>query len=177
MKKSLLLKMFLAVVLMSDASLPAFADNGDIATDAGAGKTYLFVVWTKSGERVDYPVAEKPKLRHEGREFVMESSNAVIRYASKDVEKFTLELKNDGFSGVSSLPFSTETTLQSKSSGGLTISKAIPKSMVYIYDISGKIAGTTMIDDEGNAIVDTEKLPAGVYIIKNGEITYKISKK
>ena len=51
---------------------------------------YSFVVWTKSGEQINFPLSEKPKLTHNDNNFIVTTPTTTVEYSKADINKFTL---------------------------------------------------------------------------------------
>ena len=57
---------------------------------------YNFVVWTKSGEQISFPVNEKPKVTHNNNCYTITSTSTTVEYPIVNVMKFTLEPQDPG---------------------------------------------------------------------------------
>ena len=65
---------------------------------------YWFVVWTESGEKVSYPLAEHPKVTHAGESLTVTTTVTTVEYSKAEVHKFTLNYESGTPSGVGTIP-------------------------------------------------------------------------
>ena len=50
-----------------------------------------FVVWTQSGEKISYSLAQHPVVTHSGDKLILTTSAGTVEYAAGDVKKFTFD--------------------------------------------------------------------------------------
>lgn len=131
---------------------------------------YNFVVWTKSGEKIDFPISEKPKLTHSDNGFVLSTPIATIEYPKHDIKKFTLEINNPG--GIEDVTMTNSNISQQNNT--LFLSGFRIGSIVRIFNIDGQLLTSETILDNEVFTLDLSNLNKGIYIISTESITYKI---
>lgn len=129
-----------------------------VAMLADAQKTLN--VHLKSGGYVSYTFAEKPVVKYEKAELVLNTNTFNLRFSLADIQKFSFEDEN--------LPTKAE-----------TISSMEPATdgIVRIYDINGRLLKTFMPDADGVTSYSVDELPSGIYVVKSRKTTYKINKR
>ena len=50
-----------------------------------------FVVWTHSGEKIAYSLAQHPVVTHSGDKLILSTGADAVEYTARDVKKFTFE--------------------------------------------------------------------------------------
>lgn len=115
-------------------------------------------VHSKTGTVISYAFSEKPVVTYSGDILVLKTENTSVEYPLSDLEKFT-------FSDIDS-------SVESISTSDIT------GSTIRIFDLSGRCVKTISADERtGSAplllLNDMEK---GIYIVKQGDISYKIIK-
>lgn len=108
----------------------------------------------KNGGLVSYGFAEKPAVTYTGEYLHVTTNHVTIDYPWADVEMLTFD--------------DSEATTTELRMEGLT-------GPVYIYRLNGTLM-KRQEPSEGTSAIDIQGLPAGTYIIKQGNITYKIQK-
>lgn len=111
----------------------------------------------KDGAVVLYAFSEKPVVTYTDEGIHLVTTKVEIDYPMANLEKWTFE-EGDA-------PVSVETITTSGTADD-----------IRIYTTSGVLV-KTISQSEGTASFSTADLPAGIYIIKNGKTTYKITKK
>lgn len=113
------------------------------------------VIHQKSGGEVSYGFAEKPVVRYVDGNLNVSTTTVSVDYPLAELLKIT---------------FSDEAT------GIGVLADTTPSGDVCIYTLNGVLV-KTVAGNGGAAAIDTNGLPAGTYVIKNGKTTYKIMKK
>lgn len=123
-----------------------------VASAVGINAQNTLNIHQKSGGKVSYAFSEKPIVSYTDAGIHLVTSTVEIDYPFSNLLKFTFE---DSVTPIGTL--CTEGT----------------KSEVNIYTVGGVLVKTTPAD----GTFSTNDLPAGIYIIKNGTTTYKITKR
>ncbi len=110
----------------------------------------------KDGTIVTYGFSEKPVVTYTETGIHLSTTSVEVDYPMTALEKFTFS--NGNQSGIGDV--TTEGT----------------DGDVRIYNTNGVLL-KTIRQNEGIATFSTSDLPKGIYIIKNGKITYKITKR
>ena len=107
---------------------------------------------------VSFAFAEKPDLTFPAKEVLMVTTESMtVEFPFAEVEKITFEDANDD--GVE--------TLTVRDGGGA----------VLIYDLSGKLVRQSTTVKHDAATVNLSTLRPGVYLIRDGKRTYKVTKR
>lgn len=114
-------------------------------------------VHQKDGTVVCYAFGEKPVVTYTDEGIHLATTKVEIDYPMANLEKFTFE---DSGTSESIETITIEGTTED----------------IRIYTTAGVLV-RTIPQSEGAAAFSTADLPAGVYIIKNGKTSYKITKR
>ena len=139
----------------------------------GKGTTMAqrLVIWQKDGSKVSYNLDERPKTTFTTEDLVITTATTTINYPLAKIQRYTYEggslsvrdIKADGIS------ISHE--------GDNIIVKGLTMGTVTVYSVDGKQLIAKRSDGSDSLTLSLAKLPAGVYIIKADEITYKFLKR
>lgn len=130
------------------------------------------VIWQKDGTKVSYDLDEQPKTTFTAEDLVITTATATISYPLTKIQRYTYE---GGALGV-----------QDIKADGISIShvgdNVIVKGLkngkfVTIYSIDGTQQLAKRSDGSARMTLSLSSLPAGVYVIKADEITYKFLKR
>lgn len=126
----------------------------------GWSQSVLLTIHAKSGAKVSYALSEKPVVTYQGNVLVLTTPGTTMEYPLSDLQMFT-------FSGSTN---AVESVTMEPSKGDGT---------VRIYNMSGVLVRTIKPsgDRSADTTFSTQDLPSGIYIIKQGRQTYKITKK
>lgn len=116
-------------------------------------------VHSKTGTVVSYSFLEKPVVTYDGDVLVLKTEKASVEYPLSDLEKFT-------FSEI-------ESNIESISSSGI-----YGDCSISIFDMSGRSIRTISADKSTDTTPQLllNDLERGMYIVKQGEVSYKIIK-
>lgn len=129
------------------------------------------VIWQKNGTKVSYDLDERPKTTFTAEDLVITTATATLSYPLAKIQRYTYEggalsvkdVKTDGIS------ISHE--------GDNVIVKGLTNGKyVTVYSIDGKQLKAKRSDGSDSLTLSLANLPAGVYMIKADEITYKFLK-
>lgn len=129
------------------------------------------VIWQKDGTKVSYDLDERPKTTFTAEDLVITTAKATISYPLAKIQRYTYEggalsvkdVKTDGIS----ISHEGDNVIVK----GLTNGKS-----VTVYSIDGKQLKAKRSDGSDSLTLSLANLPAGVYMIKADEITYKFLK-
>ena len=142
-------------------------DDGDMVE-----RKYL-VVETKDHVKTTYMLSDKPQVTFEGNNLHIVSEKADATYNLLDVLNFTYETQS--VTGVSELR--EEPATIDYNNGELVVSGLKANDAVSIYAMDGKLVQQQTASRGGTFRLSLSSLPQGVYIVKVGNITYKIMKR
>ena len=129
------------------------------AVTAPRAQTAL-IVHQKSGGTVEFAFSEKPVVTYSDSYLVISVQDglASVSYPLSDMQKFTFG------------ELSSEYTR-------IIAPKEVAPQPTYIYSIGGMLMRTLQPNEDGSTPANVDGLPAGTYIIKNVNTSYKITKK
>ena len=118
------------------------------------------IVYQKSGGTVEFAFSEKPVVTYSEGYLVISVQDglASVSYPLSDMQKFTFG------------ELSSEYTR-------IIAPKEVAPQPTYIYSIGGILMRTLQPTEDGSTPANVDGLPAGTYIIKNGNTSYKITKR
>ena len=119
--------------------------------------TALFV-HQKSGGVLEIAFSEKPVVTYSDGNVVITASEASVIYPISDLDKFTFGEVDDQVTRI-------------------TAPVDIAPQPTFIYGIDGKLTRTYKPNADGTTSTSLEGLPAGTYVIKNGQTSYKVLKR
>lgn len=120
-------------------------------------ETALFV-HLESGEVVEISFAEKPVVTYNENRLVISVENASVSFPLENMKKFTFGEVDDEVTRI-------------------TVPASTTPQPTYIYSIDGKLLRTFKPGEDGSASASLEGLPAGTYVVKNGNVSYKYLKR
>ena len=135
-------------------------------------KTKL-IIWSKTGDRVAYALAEEPKLTFAETDLVITTESVEVSYSLDDVKRLTYE------AGDCTAIRDIETDKVSFRVNGesLVFPSLKPNSTVSLYLLNGTSLFRKTVQTAGEYSFQISNLNAGVYIVKVNGITYKFVKK
>ncbi|MCI7011203.1 MAG: Ig-like domain-containing protein [Prevotella sp.] len=136
------------------------------------------LLWNHDGSKTSIRLAEHPNIQFDtvNKTILCTTRKREIEFHMEDLYKYTLEVEDKGTSGINA-PHNTTEKAFCMNDNTITISGCKLGSVVKIYKIDGKLIETYKTDNNGAISVPTDNWNQGVYVIKNGSITYKIMKK
>ena len=138
-----------------------------------AQKEPTLLILTKDNVQHQFALPEKPQVSFEGTDLVIHSEKTDARFAISDVVRFTYQ-KIDP-SGID-IPVAPETGIN-YDDGTLVISQLEAGASVSIYSLDGRLVQQLNARRTGTYRLSLASLPFGVYLVKTGTITYKITKR
>lgn len=167
-----LLLLILSVLLFTNvraSSIKAMdtEDNDDAAR-------YL-LVWNNDGSCTSFALTEHPCITVD---VIQGLVNCVTRTEDinlplNDIHKYTLDANDGSSAGIS--PATDEEGIFKNHAGNLFFYNYEPGTIIAIYNINGTAISTEKINSDGTLLISTAKLKRGIYLIKAGKITYKIT--
>jgi hypothetical protein len=119
------------------------------------------IVHQKSGGTVEYAFSEKPVVTFSGSYLVITFKDDVFMlFPLSDMQKFTFDEVDSN-------------TWEDR----ITVPKELTPQPTYIYNMGGILVRTFQPSNDGCTPANVNGLPAGTYIIKNGNTSYKVKKK
>lgn len=137
-----------------------------------AEQVETLIVKLKDGSETAFFLKDKPQVTFEGTDLKVTSQSGDTTFPLADVLRFTYALKdtsgiNETFDRKSSVSFED---------GVLVISEIKAGNTVSIYSLDGKLLNQLTPQHTGTYRLNLSELPSGLYLVKAGNITYKITK-
>jgi hypothetical protein len=155
--------------LFSILSLLAFATMAW----AQSSSQQRLVVWLKGGDKVYYQIDEVPVTTFQGQQLVIKCNNqAAVYYQRDNVLRYTFEgLVN----GIDLLPNEHSVSVN-RESDAVTFENLPEGTAVQVYNVGGVLLETLNAVERQPLTVSISQRPRGMYIIKAGSQTIKLSR-
>lgn len=131
------------------------------------------IVLTKDNAQHQFALPDKPKVTFEGNNLLVTSDKTTASFALSDVVRFTYQDIDP--SGIQEV-YSKDTGV-SFEDGVLVISQIKANSTVCVYSLDGRLVRQLAAKRAGTYRLNLSSLPFGVYLVKTGSLTYKITKR
>lgn len=129
------------------------------------------IIWQKDGSKVSYNLDEQPKTTFTADNLVITTATTTINYPLSKIRRYTYEGAQLSVRNVK------EQGISISHDGNNIIVKGLPKGKsVTIHRIDGTQLLAKRSDGSARLTLSLNSLPAGVYVIKADEITYKFLK-
>lgn len=129
------------------------------------------VIWLRSGERIVYALDEEPVTRFTGTDLVLSTRNLTVDYPLSSLQRYTYELNATSVAEVDA----GRRMVVSKDGDVLSFSNLASGTDVSVYASDGSVL--TSIKADGRTTVNLGDYPAGVYVVKVKDVTYKLMKR
>lgn len=141
-------------------------------TNVSAEDGNAMVVETKGGNQVTFLFDTKPEMTFAGENVEIKSTTETVAYPMSDVVQVRFEYIPTGIGKVEN------GDLSFRFNGGTLEAEGLaPMSMVAVYSVDGAECLRGKADAGGRAELAIGGLKAGVYVVKAGNVSYKIIKK
>lgn len=139
-----------------------------------ADKQNTLIVLTKNNVMHQFVLADKPKVTFEGNQLMVtcENASASASFNLSDIIRFTYEGKDAA--GIDEL--TVDPAEISMEGGTLVISQMKANSTVNVYSMDGKLVRQLTAQRAGTYRLSLSSFPAGVYLVKADNTTFKITK-
>ena len=131
------------------------------------------IVLTKDNAQHQFALPDKPKVSFEGKNLIVVSDKTTTTFALSDVVRFTY--KDLDPSGIQEVYI--KDTNVSLEDGMLVVSQVKANSKVCVYSLDGRLVRQLAVKRAGTYRLNLSSLPFGVYLVKTGSLTYKITKR
>lgn len=135
-------------------------------------QTQRLVVWMKNGERVLYDLEEQPKTTFTGAELVITTNSISTSYPLTQVLRYTYE---QSANSVKSVKEGDVRILQR--GDDLIFENLKADAVIKVYSLDGVLLDTNKAVGEKQTTVSLARYLTGVYLIKVGNVTYKMLKR
>ena len=136
--------------------------------------TQQLVVWLKNGQKVVHALADKPETRFNAGYLMLSTSHVSVSYPLTDVLRYTYE-GNIPVVGVPTLK-PGEMRVQ-QNDNAMAFDGLEDGTCVEVFSLDGKKLATQTARSGLKTIVSLQRHPAGTYLVKVGDATYKFVKR
>ena len=130
----------------------------------------------KNGTAVNFLFEQKPTLSYLGDCLVMKTGSETVQFSLHSLLRIETAQVEES-TGIDAAKMTTndkDAVKFSFSDGQITLSNAKVGEQVTLCDIGGKLIGSYAVSPQGTSTIPTASLPKGVYVIRIGDIAYKI---
>lgn len=136
--------------------------------------TQRLVVWQRTGEKIYIDLTEEPETTFEGGMLVLKTSRHSFMFQLENILRYTYEGTMTAIESPSESPSEMRFSHNSEAMKfeGLPLGTRLD-----VYTLDGKLLTTQRVEQGQPAIVSLKGQPAGTYIVKAGEVSFKFLKK
>ena len=133
------------------------------------------IVELSSGEKMEYRLADHPKMVFDGQTVELTADGVSLNYTPSEIAKVTMGEVDDVSSGIKEQESSSGEI--SVNSGFVRFSGFQPNESVRVYSMDGIIRATYHTLSDGSLVVPLSNLPSGISIIKVNKESIKITRR
>ena len=149
----------LAILLALTASVAAHADDR------------VLKVWQSDGQVLTISLADEPRTTYSDGNLIITSSKSSVTLPLEKVRRYTYESAASGIDEAKAVRATF-----SRDGETLTLTGLKPGTSIYLYNVAGQLLRTIDSGTQPKVVVSVSHLPAGVYVVKANDVTYKITK-
>lgn len=136
--------------------------------------TQRLVVWQKSGEKVYFDLNEEPETTFEGTQLVIKTNTTTVYYQLENVLRYTYEGTMTAIEGPKLKPGEVRFM---QGSDQMAFDGLPDGTTLEVYSLDGKKLFTKQALGGQRTVLSLASHPAGTYIVKVGDATYKFLKR
>ena len=136
--------------------------------------TQRLVVWQKSGEKVYFDLNEEPETTFEGTQLVIKTNTTTVYYQLENVLRYTYEGTMTAIEGPKLKPGEVRFM---QGSDQMAFDGLPDGTTLEVYSLDGKKLFTKQALGGQRTVLSFSSQPAGTYIVKVGDATYKFLKR
>ena len=136
--------------------------------------TQRLVVWQKSGEKVYFDLNEEPETTFEGTQLVIKTNTTTVYYQLENVLRYTYEGTMTAIDGPKLKPGEVRFM---QGSDQMAFDGLPDGTTLEVYSLDGKKLFTKQALSGQRTVLSLASQPAGTYIVKVGDATYKFLKR
>ncbi len=130
------------------------------------------VIWQKDGSKVSYDLDEEPMTTFTTTDLVITTKKATINYPLSMIHRYTYEGFPSGLADAKAHGISI-----SHDGNNIIIKGLETGKTAAVYSVNGIQLQAKRSNGSDRLVLSLNQLPAGVYVIKADEITYKFTKR
>ena len=139
----------------------------------GQGVSKRLVLWQKSGEKVYFDLNDMPETTFENGMLVIKTNNASVQYHLENILRYTFE--GTGNTGINLQPSERSISI-SQNGDEVTMRNLNEGTTVTVYAANGTLLEQRTVSGRSPLTLSVAQRPAGVYIVKAGNETFKLMK-
>ena len=151
------------LMLVAGSTLPSAAESLNA----------LNVIMT-DGSQATFYLDQKPQVLFQGGYLVIKTKTSDSWFYMSGIQRFTYDLYEEDEDGIN-VPDGDPSGFNYKD-GVILMSKLKKNAAVGIYTPDGKKLRQCAVNNDGTCRLSLSTLPKGVYLIKAGNVTYKITR-
>ena len=144
-----------------------------IATQA-EDTTQRLVVWQKSGEKVYFDLTEEPETTFENGQLVIKTTKTTVYYHLENVLRYTFEGAMTAIKAPKNRP--GEVVFR-QGTDRMSFDGLADGTRIDVYALDGKLLQTLTARSNESTVISLAGQPAGTYLVKVGDVTYKFLKR
>ena len=141
-------------------------------TVAAQADDRVLKVWQADGQVLTISLADEPRTTYSDGNLIITSSKTSVTLPLEKVRRYTYESAANGVDEVKAMRAAF-----SKDGETLTLAGLKPGTAIYLYNVAGQLLRTIDSGTQSKVVVSVFNLPAGVYVVKANDVTYKITKR
>jgi hypothetical protein len=136
--------------------------------------TQRLVVWQKSGEKVYFALSEEPETTFDDGKLVIKTTKTTVYYQLENVLRYTYEGTIDAIDGPKLRPGEV---IFRQGTDQMAFDGLADGTRLTVYALDGKQLQTITAHGGQQTVVSLAGQPAGTYIVKIGDTTFKFVKR
>lgn len=136
--------------------------------------TQRLVVWQKSGEKVYFALSEEPETTFDDGKLVIKTTKTTVYYQLENVLRYTYEGTIDAIDGPKLRPGEV---IFRQGADQMAFDGLADGTRLTVYALDGKQLQTKTAHGGQQTVVSLAGQPAGTYIVKIGDTTFKFVKR
>ena len=144
------------------------------AVTAWADTQQRLIVWQKNGQKVSFDLAEEPETTFENGKLVIKTTRTTVYYQLENILRYTYDGDITDVVGPKLRPNEIR-FMQGKDQ--MAFDGLADGTVLEIYSLDGMKLGTMQAKGGERTTVSFSSRPAGTYIVKVGNASYKFLKK
>ena len=129
-------------------------------------------VWQSDGQVLTISLNDEPRTTYSDGNLIITSSKATVTFPLEKVRRYTYESVASGIDEAKAVHAAF-----SRDGETLTLAGLKPGTAIYLYNVAGQLLRTIDSGTQPEVVVSVSQLPAGVYVVKANDVTYKITKR
>lgn len=135
----------------------------------------VMTIYTKDGAVYEFQLFDKPEVTFQGRNLCVHTDKNDVSIPLSDLHHYNFEMGlNNAIKEVNS---GANPDVNLNENGEITVRQLPEGTIIHVYSLDGKQVLAKTVPASGTCTFSLSVLPAGAYIVKANDITYKILKR